>query len=276
MELGIFAKTFQRSSPRACLEAVHQHGMQVAHYNMVCSGLPAMPGTIPLDVAGTVKVSSVQANVELVGISGTYNMIHPDENRRLQGLQRLSVLAKAAQIMGIPAITVCTGTRDPEDKWRGHPDNHRPEAWRDLCANMEQVLDIADTYNLVIGIEPETANVVDTPAKALQLIDEMKSPRLRIVFDPANLFEVATLQEQRRLINEGLDLLAERLIMAHAKDRKADGTFCAAGRGVLDYPFFLDVLKTHGFNGPLILHGLEEQEVPGCVKFLEEVVGEVG
>jgi sugar phosphate isomerase/epimerase len=58
--------------------------------------------------------------------------------------------------------------------------------------------------------------------------------------------------------------------MAHAKDRAEDGSFTAAGQGVLDYPFFLGRLREVGFDGPLITHGLSAQEAPGVATFLKE------
>lgn len=270
IEPGIFAKTFPGSNPDQCLQAVKEHGLYVAHYNMACSGLPAMPDEIAQGVVDGVREASRKYGVKLIGISGTFNMIHPETARRAKGLERLQILALAAQAIEIPLITLCTGTRDPEDKWRAHPDNNRPDAWKDLCASMENALMIAEEHDVLLGIEPELANVVDSAVKAKRLLDEMASPRLRIVFDPANLFETAPLQEQRRLIDEGLELLADQIVMAHAKDRTADGAFCVAGQGILDYPHYIQALKSYGFEGPLVLHGLEEGEVEGCARFLGE------
>ena len=42
----------------------------------------------------------------------------------------------------------------------------------------------------------------------------------------------------------------------------------AAGKGLLDYDLYISLLDGVGFSGPLILHGLEEKEVPECVAFL--------
>ena len=272
MQIGIFAKTFQHESPGECIQAVKAHGMTRAHYNMACSGLPAMPDEIPADAIEAVNNAVARHDVELVGVSGTFNMIHPDATQVTEGLRRLRVLAEAAQAMNIPVITLCTGTRDPIDKWRAHPGNDVPEAWSDLCASMEKALSIAEEFDITLGIEPELANVINSTSKAARFLKEMDSPRLRIIFDPANLFEIASPEEQHRLINEGLDQLADHLIMAHAKDRTPAGTFCPAGHGVLDYPHYLQSLQSHDFTGPLILHGLEETDVEGCVKYLNHAL----
>jgi sugar phosphate isomerase/epimerase len=60
-------------------------------------------------------------------------------------------------------------------------------------------------------------------------------------------------------------MLGEDLVLAHAKDLRHDGTTVAAGHGDLDYERYLTLL---GDEVPLILRGLSEAEVPGCVAFL--------
>jgi len=272
MQAGIFAKTFPGKKAGECLKSVSEHGLQVAHYNMACSGLLAMPDEISQEAVDEVKEAAAAYSINLVGVSGTFNMIHPDDSIREAGLRRLKVLAKAARAMDIPLITLCTGTRDPEDKWREHPDNDLPDAWADLCTSMEEALILADEYDILLGIEPELANVINSTAKARKLIDDMASSKLRIVFDPANLFEIAPAEEQRRLIEEGLDLLSDHLIMAHAKDRKSDGSFCAAGQGVIDFQHYIDALKSRGYDGPVILHGLGVGDVGECTEFLSRVL----
>jgi sugar phosphate isomerase/epimerase len=48
------------------------------------------------------------------------------------------------------------------------------------------------------------------------------------------------------------------------------GNLLAAGQGKLDYDRYLSLLHKSGFSGPLLLHGLSEAQVPGCVAFLRE------
>jgi sugar phosphate isomerase/epimerase len=270
MQLGIFAKTFAGTDPQTVLSAVADAGYSATQYNLACSGLASMPDTIDPATAKAVASAASQAKVKLVAVSGTYNMIHPDVATRALGHRRLEVLAASCADLGTDLITLCTGTRDAEDQWREHPDNNTPEAWHDLLKAMETAISIADRYNVDLGIEPELANVVNSAAKARQLIDALKSPRLKIVLDPANLFEVATLDEQRTTVSAAIDLLADRITMAHAKDRKADGTFTTAGAGVLDYGHYLAALKSIGFEGSLVTHGLKAEEAAQVASFLKQ------
>lgn len=272
MRLGIFAKTFPGSDPAAVLAQVRAAGFASAQYNMACSGLAAMPDAITDEQAVAVREAARASSVALCAVSGTYNMAHPDPAVREAGLRRLDVLAGAAGAMGTILITLCTGTCDPDDQWRHHPDNAKPETWAVMRAEMEKAAHIAERYGVRLGIEPELANVVDSAASARRLIDEVGSPTLAIVLDAANLFETATLEDQRRIVAESIDLLADRIVMAHAKDRLADGSFVTAGKGVLDYPHYIACLRAAGFSGDLVTHGLSAAEAAGVARFLSDLV----
>lgn len=268
MQLGIFAKTFTGTSPSVVLRQVKAAGFDAAQYNMACSGLAAMPDAIDTDVIADIRTAVAETGVTLNALSATYNMAHPDATVRAQGHQRLEVIARAALELDIPLITLCTGSRDATDQWRHHPDNNSAAAWRDMMASMAIAIDIADRYNVNLGIEPELANVVSNAAKAKALIDECRSPHIKIVLDAANLFEVCSLNEQRRTITSAIQLLGPHIAMAHAKDRDGTGAFIAAGTGVLDYQYFLRELKNMKFTGPVVTHGLSASEAPAVAKFL--------
>jgi sugar phosphate isomerase/epimerase len=203
-------------------------------------------------------------------------MIDPVRERRDAGTRRLEQLAGACALLGTKVITLCTGTRDPDDMWRGHPANSHPSAWTDLLAAMEQALFIAEEHGLWLAIEPETANVVDSPAKARRLLDELGSPRLKIIIDPANLFHAEDLPRQRAVLDAAFELLGPDIILAHAKDvRVVNGTVhhVTAGTGELDYHHYLTLLRH--INVPLIVHGLAEVEVGEALAFLQGALAAV-
>jgi sugar phosphate isomerase/epimerase len=268
MQPGIFAKTFEGTDAATVLAAARDAGYETVQFNMACLGLPSMPDEVSPALAASVAAASAATGVSVAAVSGTYNMIHPDPAVRAAGLRRLEAIAGACAAMGTRLVTLCTGTRDPDDQWRAHPDNGTPEAWRDLLAEMEKAVAMAERHGLDLGVEPELANVIDGAPAARRLIEAMGSRRIRIVLDPANLFEVAGEGERRRLVDEAVDLLVERIAMAHAKDRSPDGGFATAGKGVVDFPHFIGRLRAAGFDGPLVTHGLSAAEAPGVASYL--------
>jgi sugar phosphate isomerase/epimerase len=275
MQLGIFAKTFAGASPGIVLDAAAQAGYACVQYNMACSGLASMPDEIPIAAVDAIIASAGRSHMNISAVSGTYNMIHPDKNVRLQGQRRLEVLASRCHGIQTRLITLCTGSRDARDQWRHHSENASAEAWRELRDSMATALEIAERYDVDLGIEPELANVVSSAAKARQLIDELQSKRIKIVIDAANLFEREDLAAQRDVVSEATEMLADRIAMAHAKDRAPDGAFVAAGQGVLDYGHYLSCLKRAGFSGPLVTHGLSAAQAPGVAAFLSKHLKEL-
>ena len=272
MRLGIFAKTFAGSDPGTVLAASKAAGFACVQYNMACSGLAAMPDALSVQDVAAVSAARRASGVAIAAVSGTYNMIHPDPAMRAKGLARLEVLLRHAAAMGTGMVTLCTGTRDVTDQWRHHPDNGSAQAWADLLAELGKACAVAEPLGIKLGIEPELANVVDTAPRARLLLDTLQSPALGIVLDPANLFEVTALSEQRDLLSRSVDLLADRIAMAHAKDRDASGGFATAGKGVVDFPHFLGRLRAAGFDGDLVTHGLAANEAAGVARYLSGVL----
>jgi sugar phosphate isomerase/epimerase len=276
MQLGIFAKTFVRPSLEEAFDAAKANGLDCVQFNFSCAGLPTLPETIEPGLARLIKSAVECRSLSMPAVSGTCNLIHPDPAQRAEGVRHLQTLIRACPGLGASVVTLCTGTRDPGDMWRAHPDNNSPAAWSDLAASLEVLLPIAQASGAVLGVEPEPANVIDSAPKARRLLDEMQSPALKIVFDAANLVQPRNHSEQTRILTEAFDLLGRDIVLAHAKDFRRDPaattaiTVCAAGQGVVDYGLYVSLLAKAGFNGPLILHGLTEDEVPAAVTFLNQ------
>ena len=270
MRLGIFAKTFTRPTLDAVLDAVADHGLGCVQFNFACAGWPSMPDRIYTALADRIRREMEKRKISMAAVSGTFNMIHPDPTIRRDGLRRLEALASACRRLGTSVITLCTGTRNLENMWRHHPANDSPEAWRDLVAAMGEALLIAEQHGITLGIEPEVNNVVDTALKARRLLDEMKSPRLKIIMDAANLFHAGDLPRMREIMHEAFAVLGRDIVLAHAKELNHDGHTgdLPLGQGALDWDYYLTLLRETNFTGPLIMHGISERDVAASVSFL--------
>ena len=272
MEVGIFARTFEAPSLAGVLDAVAAHGIGRIQLNTSCMGLSDMPDGLDSAACERARREIDARGIEVVSLSATYNMIHPDPAARSLGMRRLGVLASHAAELGTDLLTLCTGTRNPDNMWADHPHNASPEAWSDLLAAMEQAVALAEEHNVRLGIEPEVSNVVSSPGKARDLLHTMRSDRVVIVMDGANVFPRGTIHRQHEVLNEAFDLLGDHIALAHAKDLSRDGEAGheAAGTGLLDYDHYLQLLHDSGYRGAVVLHSLTPEQVPGCVRFLQE------
>ncbi len=266
----LIATTFTTGTLEARLDAAKACGLACVQMSMVCAGLPEMPDQIPAALPERIRREASARGIAIASVTGTFNMSHPDVEYRRAGLRRLRMLAEACAPMGTSSIHVCTGTRDPNNMWRRHPDNGSPESWRDMAACMREATEIAREANVVLAFEPEMSNVVDSARKARRLLDEIGSTHLKVTIDPANLFHAGELPRMKEILDEAFALLGKDIVLAHAKDLDHDGEagHRAAGEGVLDYDRYLALLRKYDFKGPLLLHGLSVTQVPGCLAFL--------
>ncbi len=272
MNIGILTNTFAQLTFEQTLDTLVEHDLRHVQFDLNCAGLPSMPDA--LDAADAQRIGSALGDhgIAMAALSGTFNMIHPDPAERALGLARLEVLAKACADLGTQVITLCTGTRDRESMWRFHPDNAKDDAWRDLVGTMAAAATIAEAHNVTLAFEPEVNNTVDSARKARKLLDTIASPRLKVVMDGANIFHTGELPHMREILDEAFELLGDDIALAHAKDLDHDGDagHLPAGHGMLDYGQYLALLNRSRYVGPIILHGLSEAHIDGCVRFLRK------
>jgi sugar phosphate isomerase/epimerase len=277
VQLGIFAKTFVRLTVEEVFDAVARHGLRWVQFNFACAGLPSLPDEVDPALLDRLRKAAAERRIAIAAVSATFNMIHPDPLQRRAGRRKLDVIAGTCARLDTRLVTLCTGTRDPDDMWRHHPDNDSREAWRDLRIALNKALTTADKHDVTLGIEPETANVINSARKARRVLDELKSPRLKIIIDPANLLRRADLPRMREVLDEAFDLLGGDIILAHAKELGADGQAGqrALGTGVLDWEHYLALLQRAQFNGPMIMHGFEEKDVEASTEFVRSALEKV-
>lgn len=275
IRVGILLGTFRAATLEERLDAVKACGLDCIQLSLDCAGLPTMPESIPPELPGRIRAAAAARAITIAALDGTFNMSHPDAEQRKSGLRRLSVLAEACPKIGSSMIHICTGTRDPGSMWRRHPGNGSPEAWKDMVTCVRDAAEVARQTGVVLGFEPEVNNVVDSARKARRLLDEIGSPNLKVTIDPANIFHAGELPRMKEVLSEAFDLLGKDIVMAHAKDldRDGDAGHKAAGEGKLDYDQYIALLQSSGFKGPLLLHGLSQAQVPGCIAFLREKLG---
>ncbi|GAB3918521.1 epimerase [Microlunatus endophyticus] len=285
--LGIMTTEFPDRTIGDAARALRSHGVATAQLQLgsvvdqvtitdsLQRGLDVTGPYLSDALAKIINGTCTELGVTIAAVDGTYNMIHPDRDRRFRNLDHLLRLIQLARPMGTGLVTLCTGTR-ADTMWQRDPLNSSPEAWNDLVEQLRPATRAAESAGVTLAFEPEHANVVDSAKRAVRLIDAVGSPALKVLFDPANVFHRGDLQRQRDHLAEAFDLVSEHIALVHAKDLDHDGAAGgrAAGQGLLDYPFILSELDRRGYDGAIILHQLKELDGPGidhALQFLRDL-----
>ena len=285
MRLGIFARTFARPSFEQVFDAVKSHGFDCVQFNFSCAGLPTVSQEIDSSLITRIRCELEDRSLFMAALSGTCNLIHPDVAERQECVRRLQMMLPICRELRAPVLTLCTGTRDPENMWRAHPANNSRAAWTDLIGSLEKLLPMAEEQGISLGIEPEPSNVINSAESARFLLDEIKSSSLKIVMDGVNLLDANPTLVQSEVLARACDLLGEHIILAHAKDLRRDPRFTDSsqhrlneavrggeGSAAFNFEHYISLLQRVGFDGSLVLHNIVEDDVASAVAFTRKII----
>jgi len=285
MRIGICTVDFPTMPARALFEKCANLGFESMQFgftaieeaNFKAGPEWEIPAEISPEVIALIRDLAAEYKIDIVAINGTFNMAHPDPAVRAEGVRRFAILADAAVALGCPILSLCTGTRNLNSMWRAHEDNLSDEAWADCKAVLLEICAIAEKRGLTLAVETEARNVVQTIERARKMLDEVNSPALKMIMDCANLFLPGTARPENveKIIRSAFDVYGKDVVRAHGKDILADEqiSFCATGKGIVDYDLFLQLLREYNYAGDMILHGIyDESDMPRAIEFMRDKI----
>ncbi len=268
-EYGVFARVFSPGPPATVAAQIRAAGFTATQLNLSALGRPTLDDTLTHDDATEIARAFGAHGVRIWGLSGTFNAIDPDVAARQRAITACRAVIAQAATTGAEVVTLCTGTRDPENMWRAHPDNTSAAAWRDLRATLDALLPAAATAGVRLGVEPEPGNVIRDTDAAITLLGELgdDSAHVAIVLDPANLLTVDTLADQRDILTRAFDQLGPHTAAMHAKDVVAAG-YAAPGAGGMDYDLVMELHAGLPNPVPVIAQDLTADDATRVFEFL--------
>ncbi|MBS4195910.1 sugar phosphate isomerase/epimerase family protein [Lederbergia citri] len=277
MEIGMYTIEIQRPTTRELFTAIKDAGFSQVQFDFSSVCDEQMPLRFEPGLLQEIQRQAERNRVEIVAVNGTFNMIHPSVLEREDGYKRFASVAEASRELNCEFVTLCTGSRNTKSMWAWHEDNLNPEAWEDLLASTDKVLEQAECYNLILGIECEPNNCINSPVLARKLLDTFKTPRLKIIMDVANLFQKGQAYKEnvRPIMDEAFDLLGNDIYLAHGKDIKEgeDLNPTYAGNGIVDFEYFLEKLDEVKYTGGMLLHGIpNEHFFSDSVTFINDII----
>lgn len=258
---GAFSRIWTGIELAALPATMRAAGVTTCQWNFRTLGRPSIdPAVTPGDCA-LIRETLNSGGVGIWGLSATYNIADPDQARREDmTTQALRQIGYAPQL-GAAVVTLCSGTRDPENMWRAHPDNRTPEAWDDAMATLNRLARQASDAGVLLGIEPERGNIVVDVDAAARMLDHFgPGAPLSIVLDPANLLTAEQVPEQAGILTDAFKRLGPRVSALHAKDVVASG-YSAAGAGGLDYELIARLHRQYTPDVPVIIQDARPDDV---------------
>lgn len=231
--------------------------------NFVPNGQIEIPAEIPYKAVVEADRAANRYNLPIEVVNGTFNMEHPDRDVREEGLRRFGILMKASAALGAKYISLCSGSRNADHLWSWSPNNDDDDTWADMQETIARAVEMAEGENIVLAIESEAANIIDTPENARKILDTISSNSLKMILDCANLFHsgMAHPEKVQAVLQHALDVFGEDIVIVHGKDiREGDGIdFCGTGLGIVQFDYVANKLKELGYTGDMFLHGIYDE-----------------
>lgn len=109
---------------------------------------------------------------------------------------------------------------------------------------------IAEAAKVVIALKPHVAGALHTPTGAAWLMEQLKSPWLRLAYDYSH-FELQDIP-----LKPSLEAMLPQTVFIHVKDTTGTAArfqFLLPGDGHTDYATYFQQLKSAGYGGPLVV-----------------------
>ena len=202
---------------------------------------------------------------------GVYtNLIHPDEAERKANLDYFEAMMQVGAQMGVRAFITEAGHYHAEGPAPRVPHHFQEEVWGMMVATGKQLATVADRYDATVLVEPSFRSFFASAKRTRVFLEEVDSPRVRALLDPANLLEINDLEEMFDQLEPWIDCL-------HAKDRKLHvDRGVPAGQGDLDYRKFVTLAAARTPAAPLILEYVGPKDYDQALAHLRDTIREVG
>lgn len=274
IRIGVRAHDF------GCLPA-DELAAKIAAKKMVCAqlalgkaiaGIALRPGLLNPGLAFEIGGAFHKHGVEIAVLGCYVNPIHPDPATRRSLLGLFKEHLRYARNFGNGLVALETGSVNAD--YLPHSDNHGEKAFHQSLTSIAELVEEAEKFGVIVGIEAVAQHPVSTPQKMKRMLDSIGSNNLQVVFDPVNLLTLENHHEQERVIGESLDLFGDRIAIVHAKDFVIEhGEFkpVSAGLGMLRHDLVMNFAVQEKPGISILLEDANEQTAQDCRTFLLEV-----
>ena len=157
-------------------------------------------------------VAAEKAHSIQVAVLGTYVELAINDESRLKNAADFKSQLAVCKALGAGCIG--TETTSMEKQPAG---TTRGEAQELLCRSLADILPAAEALGVTVAVEPVTYHSMNSAAATRHILDTMRSPNLKVIFDMSNLVDAGNVGAQDRIWNDVGELLGDQIVAVHFK-----------------------------------------------------------
>jgi len=208
-----------------------------------------------------------------ISILGCYiNLANPDDNELNELLDTFKEHIRFAKYLGCNIVGTETGALNREYVYTDK--NNTEEAFERSLNSIKILVEEAEKFGVIVGIEGVTKHVMNTPERLKRALDNVKSNNLQVIFDPINFIDESNYDKQDEIIKKSFDLFGDRIVIIHAKDfvyKDGEVRQVSIGNGQFNYPLLLSLVKQKKPHIDIILEDTVPEDLDSSIKYIEEI-----
>ena len=157
-------------------------------------------------------VAAEKAHSIQVAVLGTYVELAINDESRLKNVADFKSQLAVCKALGAGCIG--TETTSMEKQPAG---TTREKAQELLCRSLADILPAAEALGVTVAVEPVTYHSMNSAAATRHILDTMRSPNLKVIFDMSNLVDAGNVGAQDRIWNDVGELLGDQIVAVHFK-----------------------------------------------------------
>ncbi|MEQ6376751.1 sugar phosphate isomerase/epimerase [Bacillaceae bacterium S4-13-56] len=267
MAIGVLAHLFGKLPYDQLAKRVAENGfeyVQLAIWKAIDGYDFSNPGKLNPGLVRNIRKEFDKHGVSVSVLACYLHMFDRDREKRKLNMERFKELIRYAPQFGSTIVAAEVGKR-PNSSFTD-------QDWRVLKENLIDLLKEAEKWGVTLAIEPATGHMIGDAPTLYKMIQEIPLSNFAVVIDAGNLVTKDNFQRQDEIINEAFELLGDRVVACHAKDRLIiDGKIetVAPGQGDLNYSLYLELAEKYKPSVDIIMEKATSDEMLECKNFLE-------
>ncbi|QKS69743.1 sugar phosphate isomerase/epimerase [Paenalkalicoccus suaedae] len=222
------------------------------------------PGKLSPALAMDIGKSFEKQGISIAVLASYLHLHETDEASRSKTIARYKECIRYARFFGAPMVGTETGPAE---------EGGSEAEWNRLVQNVQELVKEAEQWGVFLALEAANGHLLHTAKQLRWLLDQVDSSNIGVILDPGNLMTEVNFKQQDDIIEEAFDLLGDRILAAHAKDRRfgEDGTLevVPAGQGTMNYELYMKRLRAYKPGVPIILEECSPEEMRASKRYVE-------
>ena len=271
--LGIRAHDLEAENLQELAANVAQRGFSAVQLALAKSitEFSTSTGSLSPGYGHYVKSLFQQHDVRIAVLGCYINMIHPDLAERQRQLDRFKEHIRFTRHFGCSIVGTETGSVIPSLGYS--KDNFTEEAYSAVVESVRELVEEAEKFGVIVGIEGGINHPIHTPNRMKRLLEDVPSPNLQVIYDPANFISLENVHDQHSVMDEAFELFGERIVIVHAKDFILDNgeiVMVPVGTGQLDYKYLAERLKKEKPFINILLENTRDPHIADSIRYIQD------